>query len=126
MPLYGVPQSGGNSSANLNLASIQPGDQYTLFNAETLTAPQASVAFTRGQGPFGENGVTFQMSFATAPTAVLVIQGSNVDLDAAYETLWTSTNTQYDNYTDTAKWAFYRAKLVSQSGGGACTVTARM
>ena len=47
------------------------------------------------------------------------------EFDALYETLWTSTNTQYDNYTDTTRWAYYRARLVSQSGGGALTVTVK-
>lgn len=123
MPAYGTPQSGSNPNERLNVTSVCPGDSFYLFNAETLTAPVASVSFARGPGVVGsDQGMTFQMSFVAAPTAVLKIQGSNLDLDAAYEDLWTSNNTQYDNYTDTARWAFYRAKLVSQSGGGAVTV----
>ena len=123
MPIYGVAQAGSNPTAGLNLSVVQPGDSYVLFNGEVITPPQASVAFVRGNSiSESDQGMTFQMSFATAPTAVLVIQGSNVDLDAAYETLWTSTNTQYDNYTDTTRWTYYRAKLVSQSAGGAVTV----
>lgn len=121
MPAYGSLQSGG-------LTSLCPGDPLlTLFAAsESLTAPVSSIAFSRGQSPSGsDQGITFQMSFAASPTAVVVIQGSNVDVDAAYEDLWTSTNTQYDNYTDTARWSFYRAKLSSQSGGGALSVTVK-
>lgn len=120
MPAYNTPQAGGT------LTSVIPGDSYTLFNAESLTAPISSIAFSRGESPSGsDQGMTFQMSFASTPTAVVVIQGSNQDIDALYETIWTSTNTQYDNYTDTTRWAFYRAKLVSQSGGGALTVTVK-
>lgn len=121
MPAYGTPQAGGV------LTSLIPGDPlHYLFNAETLTAPIASIAFSRGTGTAdGTPEMTFQISFVSAPTAVVVIQGSNQDIDALYATLWTSTNTQDDNYTDTARWAFYRARLVSQSGGGALTVTVK-
>lgn len=123
MPNYGVAQAGSNATAGLNLTTLQPGDTMLLFNAESPAAPQASVAFARGYSPSGDDaGITFQISFAVAPTAVVAIQGSNVDLDAAYETLYTSTNVQFDNYTDTTRWAFYRAKLVTQSAGGALTV----
>ncbi len=126
MPIYGTPQAGSDSrGAAYNLTAVAPGERFTLFNAETFSAfPQSSVAFNRALEP-GMNGgaMTFQMSFASAPTAVVKIQGSNVDLDAAYETLWTSNNTQYDNYTDTARWAYYRVQIYSYSAGGALTVT---
>lgn len=128
MPLYGVSQSGFNGPPNegLNLALLIPGDgPYFLFNAETLTPPQASVAFARGLGPNGQKGpIVFTISYASSPTAVLVIQGADTDLDADYITLSTSTNVQNDFYTDLGLFSFYRAKLVSQSGGGAVTVKA--
>lgn len=117
---YGTPQAGGT------LTALQPGDSLDLFNAETPAAPQASIAFARGSSPSGsDQGVTFQIAFAAAPTASVVIQGSNIDSDADYETLYTSSNKQFDAYTDTGRWAFYRAKLVSQSAGGAVTVLAQ-
>lgn len=120
MPNYGTPQAGGT------LTALQPGDELYLFNAETPAAPQASIAFARGYSPSGDDaGVTFQILFAAAPTDSLVIQGSNIDSDADYETLYTSTSKQQDAYTDTGRWAFYRAKLVSQTAGGAVTVLAQ-
>lgn len=120
MPLYGVAQAGGV------LTAIQPGDSITLFAAETLTAPQASVAFNRGYSPSATDaGTTFQILFASAPTSTLAIQGSNLDVDADYVTLYTSTSKQQDGYTDIGRWAFYRAKLLTQSGGGAVTVIAQ-
>lgn len=128
MPLYGVAQAGGNqTSPGLNLTDVSPGDTFILFNAETLTAPQASVAFNRGFGPgMSDQGTTFQIKFAATPvTGTLAIQGSNVDIDGSYETLYTSTNVQYDSYTDTGRWRFYRAKLLTQSAGGAVTVIAQ-
>lgn len=120
MPNYGVAQVGGT------VAAVAPGDQYFLWNAETPTAPQASVAFARQMGPGQTDaGITFTISFASAPTDSLVIQGSNVDSDAQYQSLYTSTNKQLDAYTDTGRWAFYRAKLVTQSAGGAVTIIAQ-
>ena len=118
MPDYGVAQAGGV------LTSLQPGDSYTLFNAETPTAPQASVAFAFSVGPNpGNNSKTFHIDFASAPTAVVDIQAANADVDADYITVYTSTNLQHDAYTDIGTSAFYRAKLASQSAGGAITVT---
>lgn len=122
---YGVTQSGGTTSAS-QLVALQPGDAFTLFSAESPAAPQASVAFTRAMGPGGvDGGTTFTIAFAAAPTDAVAIQGSNTDVDAQYQTLYTSTNKQFDSYTDTGRWAFYRAKLVSQSAGGAVTVIAQ-
>lgn len=118
MPTYGTPQAGGV------LTSVQPGDAYTLFNAETPADGTASVAFALANGPApGENSKTFHIDFAAAPTAVVVIQCANQDVEADYVTVYTSTNTQHDAYTDIGTSAFYRAKLVSQSAGGALTVT---
>lgn len=120
MPNYGIPQAGGT------LTALQPGDALALFNAESPAAPQASVAFVRAMGPGGvDGGTTFSVVFAAAPTDSLVIQGSNADVEAQYQTLFTSTNKQFDLYTDTGRWAFYRAKLVTQSAGGAVTVVAQ-
>lgn len=120
MPNYGIPQAGGT------LTALQPGDALALFNAESPAAPQASIAFERAMGPGGvDGGTTFSVVFAAAPTDSLVIQGSNADVEAQYQTLFTSTNKQFDLYTDTGRWAFYRAKLVTQSAGGAVTVVAQ-
>lgn len=128
MPLYGVNQSGFNPAPNqgLNLTAVQPGDSFTLFNAETVTAPQASVAFSRAAGPANsDGGTTFSISFASAPTAVVQIQAANQDLDSEYVTVYTSSNTQHDAYTDVGRSAFYRARVLSQSAGGAITVIAQ-
>lgn len=126
MPNYGVAQSGSNVVSGLNLVVLNPGDQFFLFNAESLTAPQASVAFNRGPGPTLEPaGIVFTIKFAAAPTDSLVIQGSNTDVDGDYQTLFTSTNKQFDYYADIGEFAYYRAKLVSQSAGGAVTVIAQ-
>jgi hypothetical protein len=121
MPVYGSPQSGGV------LTALAPGDTLTLFGAaESLTAPVSSIAFARQMGP-GETdaGTTFTIDFAAAPTSSVLIQGSNQDIDATYQTLLTSSNKQHDNLTDTGRWKYYRAQLASQSAGGAVTVIAQ-
>ena len=94
-----------------------------LFNAEVLAAPVASIPFLRALSQ--DSGTTFTIGFAAAPTASVAIQGSNVDLDAQYQTLYTSSNKQVDGYTDIGRWRYYRAILLSQSAGGALTVIAQ-
>ncbi len=122
MPNYGSAQAGG-------IVALYPGDNgYRLFNAESPTAPQASVPFARAMGPTqGDNGSTFQILYVNPPTAVVVIQGSNIEADADYETVFTSTNAETDQYTDIGRYAFYRAKLVSGTvpTGGLTVIVSR-
>ena len=118
MPLYGVLLPGGGPTA------LSPGDSIALFNAETPTAPAASMAIVPAFSYSQKNSV-FTISFAAAATAVVVIQGSNVDADAQYQTLYTSTNKQSDYYADYGGFGFYRAQLVSYVSGGALTVIAQ-
>ena len=122
MPLYGTPQAGGV------LTAVGPGDSIKLFDSEVLVVPQASIAFARqdaGGGLAGARQTTFQVLFAAAPLASVAIQGSNVDIDAAYQDLAQIDNAQFGRYVDTGTWAYYRAVLLSQSAGGAVTVIAQ-
>lgn len=122
MSNYGVLQAGGT------LTEILPGDAFTLFNAESPAAGQASVAFATGYCPGGgpSHGIVFTIDYAaTSVTAVMLIQGSNRDVDADYQTLYTSTNVQHDNYADVGGFAFYRAKLSTESAGLPVTVIAQ-
>lgn len=122
MPNYGVAQAGSQAPPNqgLNLTVLNPGDAMYLFNAETPTAPQASVAFCRGVGPMEiPAGLVFTIKISGAnPTDTVLIQGSNTDLDADYQTVFTSTNKQFDYYADIGEFSFYRAKLNSGTSGG--------
>lgn len=112
MPNYGTAQAGGV------LTALQPSDgPYYLFNAESPTAPQASIAFARGYSPTGNMAITFQVMDAS--TAVVNIQGSNLDIAADYVICHTSnmaSGTPLDSYTDLNNFAFYRAYLVSGTG----------
>jgi hypothetical protein len=121
MPIYGTVQGGGQ------LTQLSPGDSMALFAAESPAPVAASIPFCRAMSPSSDDaGTTFQIEWATAPTAVLdsvAIQGSNVDTAAAYETLYVSNGgAQYDNYTDLTRFLFYRAILLAESSGGAVTV----
>lgn len=104
--------------------SIGMGESLQLFAAESPAAPQASISCclrpTRSYTP-----LVFYIEFAAAPTDSLKIQGAMTDTDADYTDLFTSTNTQKDIYTDQGSFAFYRARLATQTGGGAVTVTVR-
>lgn len=108
-----------------------PGDiPYSLFAAETPTAPQASQVIARGPSPSrSDQGITFDIEFASSPTDSLQVLGSNVVPKSSFtsgdwNTLYTSSNKQKDSYTDTARFRFYSVYLASQSGGGAVTVIA--
>lgn len=119
MPKYGIPQGGGV------LTQVDPGEGLILFNAEKLTAPQAGLAFARGftsPGP-QPSGSVFTISFPGAgPTDSVGIQGANVDVDAEYQTLFTSTNLEKDYYNDVGEFAFYRPILLSGGVNLALTV----
>ena len=119
MPNYGTLQAG-----NTLPTALQPGDSMLLFNAESPTAPQSSIAFAVGYNPGGggSNPIVFEAVWASSPTATLYIQGSNTDADAQYITLGTITNTSPAYYADSGGFAFYRVQLASQSAGGAITV----
>lgn len=141
MPIYGVAQAGSSATLTfdsagnpiytptpgLNLTTLQIGEYMKLFDAEAGVTGKTSVAIARGN-PAGsaDNGITFQIIWSGTPTGSTVeIQGSNVDVDADYETLYQSVATQFDNYTDTVRWNFYRAKLTVYASGTNLTVNAK-
>lgn len=108
--------------------ALYPGDVAFPFNAETPAAPQASQQFALGfyQGATAEQGrtVVWQTSFAAAPTAVnLTLQAAQVDADAEYQTIDTSTAIAGERRSVPGVNAkFLRVRLNSQTGGGALTV----
>ena len=130
MPNYGDLPVGVGTTVAGPTACI-PGDSLALFNNETVTAPQASIVLARGNSPSGsDQGTTFFIEFAAAPTDSLQILGSNKVPAAVFSladwyALYTSTNKQTDYYTDTGRFAYYCAYLASQSAGGKVTVNAQ-
>ncbi len=112
--------------------STYPGDVVFPFNAESPAPPQSSQQFALGPtgGGSGPGGrvVAWQTSFASAPGAVnVVLQAADVDADADYQNLDTSTNVNGERRQVTNVEArFLRVRLVSQTGGGAITVSLRV
>jgi len=112
------------------VVALQPGDIYLLFNAESPTAPQASIPFATGYNPGGGScpPIVFTAEWASTPTAVVSIYGSNKAPAADYHASdWTPSalgtiSTQSGYYADAGGFAFYLAVLTSQSAGGAVTV----
>lgn len=118
MPLYGAPS---------DRPGLLPGQNLKLFDAETPSAAQSSICFARLPAP-GEqipSGIVFTFGFASSPTAVITIQGSNDNADGDYQTLYTSTDSQQDYYADAGTFGWYRAHCTSYSAGGALTVLAQ-
>ncbi len=108
---------------------IPVGDAIDLFaSSDTLTAPVSSIVCCIQQPGPGVRGVRqFTINFASSPTDVVEVLGSNIAPTSAGPdpngfVLYTSTSTQADQYEDANAFIFYWAKLVSQSGGGALTV----
>jgi hypothetical protein len=117
MPLFTLPT-----------IALYSNDSYSLFSsADSLTAPATSQVVTiaiAGQQP--RMNATWTVDFASSPTAVVEIFGSNTQPTSAGPQngtlIYTSTNTQHDNYVDNSTFTFYWAQLISQSGGGKLTV----
>jgi hypothetical protein len=133
MPLFGAAQSGPNAASGLNIAALYPSEgPYYLFNAESpAQVPQASVVIERGKSGTDDAGISFQIEYEAAPTAVVQILGSNdpnvlgaFNL-AQWVVLFTSTNQQSDGYTDTARWRYYCAYVLSEAAGFPVTVAAQ-
>lgn len=108
--------------------AVYPGDVVYPFNAETPAPPQASqqyaVAGAYDGAAGGASELRADISYASAPTAVsLEIQSAVDDADADYFTEYTSTNVNGESVKlSNFRGRFVRAKLVSQTGGGAITV----
>jgi hypothetical protein len=116
MPNYGSLSGGGVAT------EIFPGDSLILFNAESPTAPQASISLAMGLGAMGRAGITFTIA-ATAGT--VQIQGSNQDVAGTYQTLWTTTNVANDMYADLGGFAYYRANITVLSSGTVTVIAQR-
>lgn len=104
--------------------TVYPGQQFKLFDGtETVAALLKSVTVQLGKerpaSPPSQQ--LFTVTFASAPTATVLIQGSNDDVDGHYQTLATLTTiTGY--YADLGEFAYYRAYLSVYSAGGMPTV----
>lgn len=117
-----------NYNANAAPPALFPGDVGFAFNAESPAAPQSSVqfalpAFTGAQADQSRQ-ISWQTSFSAAPTAVNVaLQAADQDADASYATVDSSTNVNGERRQILVRARFLRARLASQTGAAAITVT---
>ena len=128
MPNYGIPQAGSFPNPANNLTALLPGDSFVLFNAESPSAGQASVAFNRAPGYGDERpaGIVFTASWAVTNAGnTMQIQGANVDVDAEYNKNILQTIAGNGFYSDQGNFAFYRAKLTAYVSGAPVTVIAQ-
>lgn len=131
MPKYGIAQAGSQSGANmgLNLTGVAPGESFVLLSTsdDVTTGTPASVAFMPITGPDNlRSGITFTIDWTATPTgSTVLIQGSNLDIDGDYQTLYTSTATAHDSYNDVGGFLFYRAKVSVYSAGTSVQVIAK-
>jgi hypothetical protein len=112
--------------------SIFPGDVALAFNSESPATGQASQQFALpSYAGYPENGRTirWQVSYATAPTAVTIqLQTAMNDVDAQYAiptgaANMTTSLTAGDNLVASGVRAnFVRAKVTSITGGSGVTV----
>lgn len=127
MPAYATRMAGGV------FTSLCPGDgPVYLFNNEAVSNAEASMAISRAPSPAGgDNGISFQMLFASTPAAgVVEILATNVPQSPSHSfnlNEWTvvyiSTANQTQSYTDIGRSEFYCAYVVTNPTGN-LTVTA--
>lgn len=127
MPTFATRMAGGV------FTSLCPGDGTVyLFNTEFVTSTEPSVAISRAPSPSGgDNGITFQMLFTSAPAAgAIEILATNVPqfptrsfVLTDWTVVYTSTVSQTQSYTDIGRSEFYCAYVVT--GGQIVTVTAQ-
>lgn len=113
-----------NYASSLTRA-ISPGDIVTLFDAETVTQGESSIAVAIPPIP-GQGAPQFSLylHFASAPTAVTTVQVANADADADYVGTGTnSTNKQTDQLNFTSNAPFLRINVGTFSAGGVMTAT---
>ena len=120
MSVYGITQAGGV------LTAVYPGEKFTLFDGtESPASGTKSVAFNRAPGNGQTNGQVFTVTFASSATATVLVQASNDDVEAHYQTVATlafAGVTTPGYYADSGEFKFYRANLSAYTGGGMPTV----
>jgi hypothetical protein len=113
MPLYGSAKP----------VYLYPGQQFVLFDGtETPSAGVKSLAFERAANWSGlPSPMAFTITFPTTPSATVLIEASNDDVEAHYQTLGSSTAI-LGNYADYGEFRYYRANLSAYASGSMPTV----
>lgn len=105
--------------------AITPGSVATLFDGETVTQGESSIAVAVPANPGGGAAqFSLWLSFAAAPTDAVTVQGANADEDGNYvNTATSSTNKQVDRVDFTCNAPFVRVNVGTFSAGGKLTAT---
>ena len=115
MPLYLDPATYGRPMA------VYPGQQFTLFNLpDAVAGGLKSQAFECMPGLTGNpSPQVFSLNAASATTATYVIQASNDDVEAHYQTVGTIPMVAATNgyYADLGEFRFYRGYISAYSSG---------
>jgi hypothetical protein len=123
MPLYRQVEAGAQ------LTPIYPGQQFTLFNGtETPGTGVKSCAFMRAQAPDSLTPTPrlFVVTFPSSATATVLVEASNDDVEAHYQTVGTmgfAGVTTPGYYADAGMFRFYRGNLSAYTSGGMPTMT---
>ena len=99
-----------------------------LYSAEASTDIAkylGSMAVAIPPAPGGYRPIVFDIEFAATPANSVTIQGAMQDVEASYQTLYTSTAKRQDFYSDDGGFKFYRVGPSTSTGGGNVTVTVR-
>lgn len=121
-----MPQFNGFQSSPY--VSMVPGESIALFNVEAVAAGYVSQVICRAGIPSGDGAITFDSSFASAPTASVTILGSNFTPTPAGPQngiVLATITTQNTFYTDTNRFAYYWAVVNSYSAGGPYSLIAK-
>jgi hypothetical protein len=133
MPNYPGPANSTTTNTTPPLPqAIYVGDQQTVFNAEQLAVPQASIAVALGPGPgeVGPKTVSVEGFFSGAPGVYEIdLQTSDTDADAMYAQEGTGITTVSANNTFRAEFTGVSAnfaRLLLKSRANAVNLTARI
>ena len=119
MPLF--------NTASPTTTALSIGDTFSLFNGDTVASNNNSLVVAIAvSGPIARGISTWQVNWAVAPTANVLIYGSNTPPTAAGpqngQLLYTLT-TQSASQADNSTFAFYWSQVTAYSAGGVLTVT---
>ena len=106
--------------------ALSIGETFNLFNADTVASNNNSVVVAiANSGPVAQNMKTWQVQWASAPTANVLIYGSNTAPTTTPQNgvLLATITTQSGGLVDNSCWAFYWAQVTNYSAGGALTVS---
>jgi hypothetical protein len=119
-----------NGNQNGLATAVYPGDSINLFDETPVLGETSIVIAPVDSAPFGRKRISFTGQFAVAPTATILIYGSNTYPTTAGpqngQLIGTWTNLLSNSQVDESGFAFYWAVVSAYSAGGNLTLTAHV